>query len=76
MPGVHTIVALLCPSAPGRFVVPRHAEAAFLAAWRQREQDMQHFGGFQGFNIIHDGEVYTVSSRWAQKDSVLMSIGW
>jgi heme-degrading monooxygenase HmoA len=57
-------------------VVPRHAEAAFLAAWRQREQDMQHFGGFQGFNIIHDGEVYTVSSRWAQKDSVLMSIGW
>eukprot|EP00882_Tetradesmus_deserticola_P020992 GHRQ01022686.1.p1 GENE.GHRQ01022686.1~~GHRQ01022686.1.p1 ORF type:complete len:163 (+),score=40.41 GHRQ01022686.1:330-818(+) len=47
-----------------RFIVPKHVQQAFIAAWRQREADMQAQPGFMGFNVISDGEAYTVSSRW------------
>jgi heme-degrading monooxygenase HmoA len=49
-----------------RFIVPKHIQQAFVAAWRQREADMQGQPGFMGFNVISDGENYTVSSRWAR----------
>ncbi|KAF6253030.1 hypothetical protein COO60DRAFT_1549617 [Scenedesmus sp. NREL 46B-D3] len=48
-----------------RFIVPKHVQQAFVAAWRQREADMQGQPGFLGFNVISDGETHTVSSSWA-----------
>jgi heme-degrading monooxygenase HmoA len=45
--------------------VPKQIQQAFVAAWRQREADMQGQPGFMGFNVISDGETYTVSSSWA-----------
>lgn len=46
-----------------RFAVPRHAQQEFLAEWRRREVEMQQHPGFSGFNVISDGENYTISSR-------------
>lgn len=49
-----------------RFIVPKPIQQAFVAAWRQREADMQGQPGFMGFNVISEGDSYTVSSRWAR----------
>ncbi|KAF8073066.1 hypothetical protein HT031_000727 [Scenedesmus sp. PABB004] len=48
-----------------RFVVPKHVQPAFLAEWRRREREMQAFAGFTAFNVISDGDSFTVSSSWA-----------
>ncbi|WIA29413.1 hypothetical protein OEZ86_011916 [Tetradesmus obliquus] len=48
-----------------KFIVPKPIQQAFVAAWRQREADMQGQPGFMGFNVISEGDSYTVSSSWA-----------
>eukprot|EP00878_Enallax_costatus_P025414 GHUV01027190.1.p2 GENE.GHUV01027190.1~~GHUV01027190.1.p2 ORF type:complete len:164 (+),score=46.25 GHUV01027190.1:122-613(+) len=48
-----------------KFIVPKHLQQAFLSEWRRREQDMQKHAGFVGFNVINDGENFTISSSWA-----------
>ena len=48
-----------------KFIVPKHLQQAFLSEWQHREQDMQKHAGFVGFNVINDGENFTISSSWA-----------
>eukprot|EP00879_Flechtneria_rotunda_P007091 GHRR01007443.1.p2 GENE.GHRR01007443.1~~GHRR01007443.1.p2 ORF type:complete len:179 (+),score=41.86 GHRR01007443.1:248-784(+) len=48
-----------------RFIVPKHLQQVFTAEWRRREEDMQRHPGFQGLNVIHDGDSFTISSSWA-----------
>lgn len=57
------------PSGPftntNRFKVLPEAVALFEATWREREEAMRSFPGFQGFKLSRDGDNFAASSTWA-----------